>query len=191
MLGRSKASGFATPEEAARGDIPERYARAAGTLISPDGDNAIVFLLANEEPWVEELEVHCSRGRDGRWGEEGSASGFGFGWYGLELGTAPPRGVLHFAYEAPEGAREAILLWRYREFRLPASNGYFFFADWDAPDDFYRSEPARIVRYVRDDGSEAEVTDDENAAIAEIWSEWRGFAESIKKLAPPPSSPPS
>jgi hypothetical protein len=44
--------GSATPEEAARGDIPERYARALCVAISPDGDEAIVVLDTIEEPYL-------------------------------------------------------------------------------------------------------------------------------------------
>lgn len=60
------AHGGDTPEEAARGDIPERYARPLSTEYSEDGTQAIVLLATNEPPAIEYYEVHCEL-EDGRW----------------------------------------------------------------------------------------------------------------------------
>ena len=54
--------GYATPEEAARGDIPARHARALSVSVSPEGDEAIVLLGTNEEPFLYPYEEHCVRG---------------------------------------------------------------------------------------------------------------------------------
>jgi hypothetical protein len=51
--------GFATPEEAARGDIPPQYARVVGVEI--DGDSATVSLPTNEAPRFEPYQVGCER----------------------------------------------------------------------------------------------------------------------------------
>ena len=61
--------GCATPEEAARGDIPERYARVAKVTYSADGGEAAVELLTNEEPYLYPYYVHCVRDSHGLWHE--------------------------------------------------------------------------------------------------------------------------
>jgi hypothetical protein len=68
--------GYDTPEEAARGDIPERYAPALSVEISEDGTYARVLLATNESPAIEYYEVHCEL-VDGQWrgGVGGNASG--------------------------------------------------------------------------------------------------------------------
>jgi hypothetical protein len=65
-----------TPEEAARGDIPERYARALRVEYSDDGTRATVLLATNEPPAIEYYEVHCVL-ENGEWmgGVGGNASG--------------------------------------------------------------------------------------------------------------------
>lgn len=64
--------GYATPEEAARGDIPRQFVTVVGTQI--EGDAATVWLLTNDRPPFEDYEVHCVRER-GRWHAD---SGFPF-----------------------------------------------------------------------------------------------------------------
>jgi hypothetical protein len=67
---------YSTAEEAARGDIPSRYARALAVEFSPDGDHAVVLLETNEPPFVYPYQVVCSRGEDG-WAEGISGNGPG------------------------------------------------------------------------------------------------------------------
>ena len=52
---------YDTPEEAARGDIPARFARALGVSISPSGNSALVVLATNEPPTIEPYVVSCER----------------------------------------------------------------------------------------------------------------------------------
>jgi hypothetical protein len=54
--------GYDTAEEAARGDIPERYARILRIDYSPDRTRAVALLATNEPPAIEYYEVHCDRG---------------------------------------------------------------------------------------------------------------------------------
>jgi len=61
--------GRATPEEAARGDIPARYARAGQVTYSADGRFAEVELLTNEEPHLYPYYVRCIRDSRGLWHE--------------------------------------------------------------------------------------------------------------------------
>lgn len=65
--------GHTTPEEAARGDIPPRFARVVGLDI--DGDTATVTLLTNEAPWFEPYQVGCEL-HDGRWFASWGSGGF-------------------------------------------------------------------------------------------------------------------
>jgi hypothetical protein len=63
--------GYDTPEQAARGDIPERYARVVRVDFSADGTRAVVLLATNEPPAIEYYGVSCAL-EDGRWfGEDG------------------------------------------------------------------------------------------------------------------------
>ena len=58
---RSGPEAYKSPEEAARGDIPERYARVVSVLYSRDHDAAVVELETNEPPSVEAYWVTCRR----------------------------------------------------------------------------------------------------------------------------------
>jgi hypothetical protein len=79
-----------TPEEAARGGIPERYARALGVVYSPDGNHAVVLLGTNEPPFLYPYQVVCGRGEDG-WYE--GISGNGPGWSTTSNEGEPNAGV--------------------------------------------------------------------------------------------------
>lgn len=65
--------GYATPEEAARGEIPPRFARVVGVRV--DGDSATVWLLTNEAPQFEPYQVGCVR-HNGLWYDEFGSGGF-------------------------------------------------------------------------------------------------------------------
>ena len=58
--------GYETPEEAARGDIPKRYARVVRVDYSADGTRAVVLLATNEPPVIEYYGVRCDL-ENGRW----------------------------------------------------------------------------------------------------------------------------
>jgi hypothetical protein len=66
--------GYDTAEEAARGDIPQRFATAVGSRVA--GDTATVWLLTNDQPPFEPYEVCCER-RGGRWFFDIGTGGFG------------------------------------------------------------------------------------------------------------------
>ena len=55
---------WATPEEAARGDMPERFVTVLG--VREDGDSAVVWMLTNDAPPYEPYTVECDR-EDGFW----------------------------------------------------------------------------------------------------------------------------
>jgi hypothetical protein len=65
--------GYGSPEEAARGDIPEQYATVVGVRI--EGDSAHVWLVTNDRPTFEGYEVDCVR-KDGKWYDVGGSGGF-------------------------------------------------------------------------------------------------------------------
>jgi hypothetical protein len=52
---------YATPEDAARGDIPARFARVLDIAWSPRRDRAVVLLETNEPPSVELYQVVCQQ----------------------------------------------------------------------------------------------------------------------------------
>lgn len=98
-------SGFATPEEAARGSTPAKYVRVVGTVVR--GDRAIVAQLMNDGPPFEVETAYCSRETDGTWSEESSGnstSGF--------LPTGDGVGTFVGWDEAPEGAVAARFVCR-------------------------------------------------------------------------------
>jgi hypothetical protein len=67
--------GYDSPEVAARGDIPERYARVIRVDYSPDRTRAVVLLATNEPPVIEYYEVHCEI-EEGQWvGSDGWTAG--------------------------------------------------------------------------------------------------------------------
>jgi hypothetical protein len=68
------SGGFATPEEAARGDIPPRYARVEEVRYLPDGRLAKVTLLTNDEPYLYPYYVWCVRDSRGLWHEAGGSN---------------------------------------------------------------------------------------------------------------------
>ena len=111
------------PYDAARGDIPARYAREIATRYSPDGDFALVFLATNEPPAVEEYEVICERSGAGWMGGSGG-NGPGGGWHSTG-------GVTYFWDYSPEGATSAVIRSQAREHVIPVRNGYIAFAVWN------------------------------------------------------------
>jgi hypothetical protein len=66
--------GYDSPEEAAMGDIPERFVTVPGVRIDREG--AHVWMLTNDRPSFEPYEVECERPR-GRWLPASGSGGFG------------------------------------------------------------------------------------------------------------------
>ena len=82
--------GYATPEEAARGDIPPQFAHVVGVRV--EGDHATVWLLTNEPPVsYEAYEVGCER-QNGRWYMDWSLGSFQTGTPEEVLAAARRRG---------------------------------------------------------------------------------------------------
>jgi hypothetical protein len=71
--GEPERPGFATPEEAAFGDLPPQYVEILGSVV--DDDHATVWLLTNEAPDYESYTVFCER-EGGRWYDAGGTGGF-------------------------------------------------------------------------------------------------------------------
>jgi hypothetical protein len=68
--------GYDSPEAAARGDIPERFATVVGVRV--DGDTAHVWMLTNDRPPFEPYEQVCVR-CGGRWHPGVGSGGFSVG----------------------------------------------------------------------------------------------------------------
>jgi hypothetical protein len=129
--------------EAARGDIPARFARILASELSPDGRTAFVLLGTNEEPYLYPYVVICSREEDGWEGGSGMSFG-GIGW--SSIGPRDDTGVLFFGGDAPAGAAEAVVRYRGEERCVPVTSGFFVFVAWNVADDD-RREPV-LVRFV-------------------------------------------
>jgi hypothetical protein len=102
-------SGGSTPEEAARGDIPEDRVRALGVELSPRGKDAIVLMELNDRSPVELFEMACVRTRSRWMPMAGSA----------QPGETSFRdvGVRTFWDEAPNGSRTLRVEWLRVPFR--------------------------------------------------------------------------
>lgn len=119
--------GFPTPEAAARGDIPARYARALAVSVSPDERFAAVLLGTNEPPSLYPYLVLCEREGDG-WVEGNSANMSMSGEFGE--GDQRCRFVAHWQ-EAPPDVRTAIVEFAGAEYPVPVQHGYVLFAAWN------------------------------------------------------------
>jgi hypothetical protein len=61
------ADSFDSPEAAARGDTPARFAHVVAVEYSPSGEHALVFAEFNEPPRTEPYEVLCEPGDVSYW----------------------------------------------------------------------------------------------------------------------------
>jgi hypothetical protein len=59
--------GYATPEEAAIGDIPKRFVQVVSVDIAESGDRAWVVLEVHPEPWRVLEDCQCVLEEDGGW----------------------------------------------------------------------------------------------------------------------------
>ena len=116
---------YDTPEEAARGDIPARFARALGVRISPSGNSALVVLATNELPTVEPYVVFCERVA-GRW-ETGSGGNGNAGEFSHTDGES-----VRFVYddEAPAEASSVIVEFE-GEHSVPVDERFALFTAWN------------------------------------------------------------
>ncbi|HEV8421324.1 MAG TPA: hypothetical protein VGR13_08225 [Actinomycetota bacterium] len=136
-----------TPEEAARGSIPERYGRELAVSLSPDGEQAAVLLETNERPYIYPYLVFCDRTAEG-WTEGSSGSAEGLTWHRTTPIDSPSAaGVVILVGEAPNEAQRAVVAWRSEEKTVPVREGYFLYAEWDVLDSETRDWP-RLVRFM-------------------------------------------
>jgi hypothetical protein len=160
---------YETPEEAARGDIPAEYAKALSVEISPSGEEALVVLATNEQPYIEPYEVVCYR-EGNRWLAGIGSGGLGCGWSSTLSDDASNTGVLRLSGEAPRGVDAVVVRWAGEEQRVPVTSGYFFFTRWAVPSDFHETVGSPVVTaYVRADGSTEVVPPDPNLERAWKW----------------------
>jgi hypothetical protein len=113
--------GHRAVEAAARGDIPERYARPLGILVR--GDRALVVLGTNEPPWLYPCLVFCERGDDGLWHEAGSE--------GPGVGHTDWEGATVLCEEAPPGAATVIVRYGGEDYEVGVEAGWFTFVSWE------------------------------------------------------------
>jgi hypothetical protein len=72
----SAQNGYATPEQAACGDISPAFVTVVGARVS--GDRAAVWLPTNDKPPFEDYQVNCEL-ESARWHVESGFGGFGSG----------------------------------------------------------------------------------------------------------------
>jgi hypothetical protein len=138
---------FTTPEEAARGDIPERFVRVVGVVVR--GNQAVVAQLTNDGPPFEVETAYCEREGDG-WlpGASGnSTSAF--------IPLEAPTGTLVIWDEAPADATAARFEYSGIEQDAPVENGVALAVFDDVPNYFdYRGPPWPLRAWILEDGRE-------------------------------------
>jgi hypothetical protein len=113
---------YPTPEAAARGDVPERYAPVLTAARSPDGQHAVLLLGMNGPPIPYPWQEVCSRGAGG-W--VGGPGGNGSGWTCTSANDDPAAvGVTTPWDEAPPAARAAVVSFAGVDHEVPVENGY-------------------------------------------------------------------
>lgn len=114
--------GYATPEQAATGDIPSRYVHVIG--VSVEGDDAVVAFLTNDPP-AQEPYISTAHRRDGMWHGGSGTGGYGFG------GHYGAGGDVAYIFEpVPEGVVEVVAALGERRVRAPIESGHLFVAFW-------------------------------------------------------------
>jgi hypothetical protein len=144
---RQEAEGFATPEEAARGDIPPRYARAIAVDIAPWGAHAVVLLATNEPPQLYYYQEICWQ-KAGRWfGGFGNNTPTSNVWFeGVRVATDWSDTPL------PTVVKSVVVLYEGHEYEVPAVDGMYLFAFWkgNVPEATAETAPEapRVIRLV-------------------------------------------
>lgn len=117
---RMEEPGYATPEEAAAGDIPLRYVHLIG--VSVCGDDAVVGFLTNDPP-AQQPYISTAHRRDGLWRAASGTGGYGaWGHYGAGGDVA------YRLEQVPEDVAEVIVALGDRRMRAPIVSGHLFVA---------------------------------------------------------------
>ena len=152
--------GYATPEDAARGDVPAKYVNVVAVVVR--GDQALVAQLTNDRPPYEIDTAHCTRDPDGTWDEDSSGnSAGGFLPTGDRVGT-------FVAWEqAPEGVVATRFVCQGRELMVPVERGcavaVFDDVTLREPADTLLATP-RLLAWIRANGAEEGVERHEPSA---------------------------
>jgi hypothetical protein len=125
---------YDTPDEAARSDIPEKYARTLAIRVAPDEQHAVVLLGIDVGRDVCEYQVVCERHRD-RWIPGTGGNGPGWSSTTDRDDPGPNCGGLTAWGATPEHAAAASITYVDVDYDEPVTNGYYLFAFWDVPDD--------------------------------------------------------
>ena len=129
---------FATPEEAARGDLPEEYVRVVGVVVR--GDEAVVAQITNADSYPDAYEIDtamCHRTDEG-W-VVGSSSNGNMPF----ILTSDDRCTVVWWGEAQEGATAVRIRLGDQDQTVGIANGFFFVVFDDVPWREFRSpEPS-------------------------------------------------
>jgi hypothetical protein len=137
--GEIRKGGAETPEEAARGDIPERYAPTLFVDIDPTGGFATVLLDTNAAGDPYPYEEFCEKGRDGLWYAQGGSNG--------NTVFTDPSGrfsLLTQWEEAPSGATFARIRFQGRTYECPVKRGYYRLVVWGFDEDRMNREGPNV-----------------------------------------------
>jgi hypothetical protein len=141
---------FTTPEDAARGDIPEQYVRVVGVVVR--GDQAVVAQLTNDGPPFEVETAYCEREGEGWLPSASGNSTAGFLPFDAE------RGTLVVWDAAPAGATAARFEYAGQEQIVQVENGAALAVFNDVPGYFgYRGPPWPLRAWILENGQEIPV----------------------------------
>jgi hypothetical protein len=134
-----KGMSFATPEDAARGDIPAEEVRVVGAIVRDD--EAVVAQITNATGYPDAYETYTSHVyRDG----DGWSSGMGSNGTIAVIPCSSSTGTMVAWCEAPAGAAAARFVLGNREATFPVEDGFVVavFDDVDVdPYDGWRGYP--------------------------------------------------
>jgi hypothetical protein len=134
-------TGERTPEDAARGDVAQRFVQVIGVVVR--GDQAIVAQLMNDIPPHEVETAFCFREPDGSW--VGGSSGNSTGGY---LPTGKGVGTVLTWEEAPEGARAARFTYGDQEQVVQVERGCVVAVFDDVSQDHWPFDGPRLTAWV-------------------------------------------
>jgi hypothetical protein len=134
---------FATPEEAARGDVPVQFVRVVGVVVR--GDSAVVAQLTNDGPYEVET-AYCKRKGNGWACHVGGNSTSGY------IPTDERSGTVVVWDEAPAGATAARFEYEGREQVVAVENGCGLAVFDDVAED--DADGPRLTAWIFADGTE-------------------------------------
>jgi hypothetical protein len=131
--------GAATPEQAARGDIPEKYSPVLFVDIDASGDFATVLLGTDGPENIYPYEEVCFQ-VEGRWYSSGGSNG------GTRFAVQDRLSLLTEWGEAPPGSNLLRIEFQGKTYDCPVRMGYYRLVVWDWDEALASEHETRLTR---------------------------------------------